>query len=433
MKLEVPENENYAATVVSVEELRKLTANEEAQQQHCDNVVGLQVNGLQAIVSKDTAYGTIGILFSPETQLSEDYVKNNNLYRHSEKNKDPEKAGYIEDNRRVKAVRFRGHKSNALFMPLSSLAYTGVDINELKVGDVFDQLNGHEICKKFVRKVAVPRTEKNKHKVFKRVDEKFLPEHYDTDNYWRNKHTLKGNQQVIVTQKLHGTSIRIGNTIVARKLTKRDKIAKLFGAEVKLYEFDHVYGSRKSIKDPNNPNQNHYYEMDLYSEEGRKYDELIPENFIVYGELIGWLPTGAAIQKNYTYAIPHGENELYVYRVAIVTNQGLLVDLSWNQVKEFCRDRGLKYVPELWKGMHKYFDVDEWIDKKYAEMGIKDAVPLAKESPVDEGVCVRVDGIAPYILKAKSPLFFEHETKMLDEEAPDIEEEEKQLAEAENE
>lgn len=431
MKLEVPENENYAATIVQIDKVVKLKANKEAMQQACDNVVGAPLLGFQAIVSKDTEPGTMGILFTAETQLSDDFVKNNNLYRHSEKNKDTDQAGYIEDNRRVKAVRFRGHKSSALFMPLTSLAYTGVDIEDFEVGDVFDQLNGHEICKKFVRKVVVPRTEKNKAKVFRRVDEKFLPEHYDTDNYWRNKHAVKGNQQVIVTQKLHGTSIRIGNTIVIRKLKLIDRIAQKLGAQVVTKEFDHVYGSRKSIKDPNNPNQNHFYEMDLYSEEGKKYDDLIPENFIVYGELIGWLPTGAAIQKNFTYQIPEGTNELYVYRVAVVTNQGLLVDLSWEQVKEFCRDRELKHVPELWKGMHKYFDVDEWIDKKYAEMGIKNAVPLAKESPVDEGVCVRVDGIAPYILKAKSPLFFEHETKMLDEETPDIEEDGKQLAEAE--
>jgi hypothetical protein len=43
---------------------------------------------------------------------------------------------------------------------------------------------------------------------------------------------------------------------------------------------------------------------------------------------------------------------------------------------------------------------------------------------VDEGVCIRVDGIAPYILKVKGPEFYAHETKMLDEEALDVEAEE---------
>ena len=55
--------------------------------------------------------------------------------------------------------------------------------------------------------------------------------------------------------------------------------------------------------------------------------------------------------------------------------------------------------------------------------GYPQAVQLDPESPVDEGVCVRVDGMAPYILKAKGPLFREHETKMLDAEAEDLESE----------
>lgn len=428
LKLETPENENYAAIVVRVETVVPLKAGDGGQQD-CDNVVGLPLLGLQAIVSKDTEIGTIGLLFQTESQLSEEYVRENNLYRDATLNKDKTKSGYIEANRRIRAVKFRGHKSNALFMPLDSLAYTKVDVSELKEGDVFDQLNGHEICRKHVTHTAVPRTEKNKAKVFKRVEEKFLPEHYDTDNYWKNKHTIKGNRQIVVTQKLHGTSIRIGNTIVKRKLTLLEKIAKKLGAQVKEVEFDHVYGSRKVIKDVNNPNSQHFYGTDIFTEEGKKLDDLVPENFVVYGELVGYTSNGAPIQKGYTYDQAVGTNQLYVYRVALVTNQGLLIDLSWDQVVEWCRDRNLRTVPELWRGMHKYFDVDEFMDIKYLESGYKRAVPLAKESPADEGVVVRVDGLAAYALKAKCGLFAEHETKQKDKGEVDIEEEQKVVEE----
>ena len=34
---------------------------------------------------------------------------------------------------------------------------------------------------------------------------------------------------------------------------------------------------------------------------------------------------------------------------------------------------------------------------------------------VADGVCVRAEGVIPTILKAKSPQFFEFETKLLDE------------------
>lgn len=422
MKIEAPENENYSATVIRVPSINKLEG--------MDNVVGVPLLGFQAIVSKDTKVGDIGVVFTPETQLSEEYAKVNNLHRHAELNADPEKAGFFEDNRRVKAMKFVGHRSDAFFMPLESLAFTGVDIGELNEGDTFDKLNGHEICRKHLkRRESVPRVEKNKHKVFRRVDEKFLPEHYDTGNYWKNADAIKGETNIVVTQKLHGTSIRIGNTIVKRQLDIKERFARKLGVVVAETEFAHVYGSRKVIKDANNPLSQHYYGTDIYSEEGKKYDDLIPENFVVYGELVGWTSDGGIIQKNYSYRLPQGTNELYVYRVAVVTNQGMLVDLSWAQVKEFCRDRGLKVVPELWAGKHKYFKVDDWVDKNFFKEGYKQAVPLDDASPCDEGVCVRVDGIAPYILKAKGQAFFAHETKMKDQDAPDLEEESKEEVE----
>lgn len=413
-----PENDNYAAVVTRVKSINTL--------ENCDNVVGVPLFGFQAIVSKDTNVGDIGIVFPAETQLSEEYVTQNNLFRQSELNADKEKAGYIENNRRVKAMKFRGHRSDSLFMPLSSLEFTGINVQELNEGDVFDELNGHAICKKYapVRK-EFNRVEKNKAKVFSRVEEKFLPMHYDSDNYFRNKDAIKGNQQVVVTQKLHGTSIRIGNTIVKRNLSLVDKIAQKLGANIRDTEYDYVYGSRKVIKDANNPNHLHFYDTDLWSVEGERVKESIPENFIVYGELIGWTPNNAPIQKGYTYNIPVGTCDLYIYRVAIVTNQGRLIDLSWEQVKEFCRDMGLKHVPELWVGMHKYFKIEDYMDKKYREDGYKNALELSEDSPCDEGVCVRTDGLAPYILKAKSPMFFEHETNMLDQEVEDIEETQK--------
>jgi hypothetical protein len=100
------------------------------------------------------------------------------------------------------------------------------------------------------------------------------------------------------------------------------------------------------------------------------------------------------------------------------------VDLAWQQVKEFCTDLGLKHVPELWCGLAGSFTgeelVEDFLDKTFS-INYPQAVPLAKESPCDEGICIRVDGLAPYILKAKSPKFFEHETKMLDAEVFDLE------------
>lgn len=415
MSLEVKGNANYAATVVRVKHIIPL--------ENCDNVVAVPVFGYQAIVGKDTQVGDLLVVFPAETQLSDAFVSVNNLYRHSEKNADPAQKGYLEDNRRVRAMKFRGHRSDALALSVLSL-YPFSPQEGFSEGDTFDHINGVEICRKYVVKTAGgPTAAKSAaEKAFKRVDKKFLPEHFDTENYFRNADRIGPEEYIYVTQKLHGTSIRLGNTIVKRELKWYERLAQRLGVRVAQTEFDTVFGSRKVIKDAHNPNQNHYYDTDLWSTEGAKYADLIPQNVVVYGELIGWTRDGAPIQSGYTYNVPNGEAHLYVYRVAVVTADGHLYDLSWPAVREFCKERGLKHVPDVWEGWHGDFDAPYYLDANLRHMlGSDDLVPLAPDSPCDEGVCIRVERLAPLLYKAKSPIFLGHETATIDAEVRDIE------------
>lgn len=412
MKIEKPKNDNYCANVIEIKNIIPLT--------NCDNVIATSIFGFQAIVGKDTKIGDIGIAFTAETQLSDDYCFNNNLYRHDDKNFTKGIKGYIEDNRRVKAIKFRGNTSNCLFMPLESLRFTKIDTSLLSVGDSFDILNGVEICKKY--EVAHnPMKQQFQGKKFSRVESIHMPEHIDTSNFFKYSDTIAPDKDIIVTQKIHGTSIRIGNTIVKRKLSIFEKIADKLGIKVQKTEHDYIFGSRKVIKDANNPDQNHFYESDIWSLEGKKLVGLLPENYLVYGELIGFTPDGKEIQKNYTYNIERNFCELYVYRVAVINAQGYIVDLTFDQMKEFCNKNGLKVVPEVWRGKMKDFVATDWIDKRFFECGNKQCLYLGKNDLVDEGVVIRVDGLQPYFLKAKSPIFLEHETKLLDTGAEDLE------------
>ncbi len=452
MKLTAPKNNNYAAVVVRVNTIVELEG--------LDNLVGVPVLGHQALTQRDgTKVGDLKVVFTAETQLSEDYCAINNLYRDETLNKDPTEKGYLEKNRRVRALKLRGHVSNALLMPLDSLAFAfpdgrGWDVPPtFKEGDTFDTIEGHEICRKY----EIPVRRSGSHgkakieKAFKRVDRKLFPEHLETDAYWRSKKHLKPGRQVIITQKLHGTSLRVGNVPCARE---KGVFERLFNKLFKTpdYNYDVVFGSRKVIKDVNNPNQQHFYDNDIWTEYGKTIASVIPEGYIAYGELIGWAKgsDGEAIpiQRNYTYNLPKGQAELYVYRVAIVNSQGTLADLSWDGVKEFCAERGLKWVPELlrlevlqrhpddndWDDDAPYDDIDDFLDRvmdsRFAE-GManawddfgwaEDPVPLSDPKTVDEGVCFRQDGVVPLILKAKSAVFLEHETKLLDKGVVDIE------------
>ena len=113
MKLNKPKNSNYAAIVVEISKLVPL--------ENCNNVQAAIIFGNQVIVDKSVKIGDKGIYFPLECQLSKEYLSANNLYRKKELNLDQTKAGYFEENGRIRCVKFRGNKSEGLFMPLHSL------------------------------------------------------------------------------------------------------------------------------------------------------------------------------------------------------------------------------------------------------------------------------------------------------------------------
>lgn len=226
MKLDKPANVNYAATVIRVPAVIELEG--------LDNLVSIPVLGHRALTQRGKQVGDLVIAFTAETQLSEAYASKNNLYRDVERNSEDEK-GYLEANARIRALKLRGHRSDALLMPLSSVEFTGADWLQFEEGDTFDALNGVEICRKYeVPRKHVQGAPKTKvDKAFRRVDAKLFPAHLETDQYHRCKHLLAPGREVVVTQKLHGSSIRVGRVPVLRKLSLMERLLVRVGlAEV---------------------------------------------------------------------------------------------------------------------------------------------------------------------------------------------------------
>lgn len=429
MKLEIT-NENYSATVVVVNNLIDEGLN---------TLMVFPIFGLQALVPKNTKIGDKVLLFPSEVQLSDNYCKYNNLYRKSELNNDVEKKGYIEDNRRVKAIKLGGQYSTALVMPITSLNY--LNINDLKEGDKFNNIDGNEICRKYEIIIKDKKERGNNirgiNKKFKRVDSKFFPEHLDTENYLRNQDKIKDNEYIYVSQKLHGSSGRFGNILINKELSWFEKILKKFGVNIPVKEYGYVAGSRRTVKDVLNKNQNHYYSSDIWNNMLDRYKTQIPKNIIIYGEIVGYTPENRMIQKGYIYGQDYKTSELYVYRVVFMNEDGIGIDLSFPQMKEWCDKNGFKHVPELWRGEHILFKnslniftevnfADEV--RKFIKKGNKGHYWI--DNPLDngnkypeEGVCIRVDGITPYILKMKNQSFLLQETKQLDSGEIDLESE----------
>jgi hypothetical protein len=173
VKLEIKDSANYAAVVVRVPEPFKLP--------NSDRLYGVGIFGYTVVV--DTSWvareGELAVFFPAEAQLAEWFTSEANLFRHNERNKDQTESGYLEDNRRVRALKLRGTVSNGLLLPISVLGKAG-----FAEGDTFDTIDGVEYCRKYrIKEPQPPRSREDRKlsKAFKRVDAKLFPVHVETD------------------------------------------------------------------------------------------------------------------------------------------------------------------------------------------------------------------------------------------------------------
>ena len=357
-----------------------------------DRIQQAAIFGELVIVSKDHKAGDIGILFDCETQLSEEFARVNNLHKHSNLNADTSVRGYLDDNRRVRPIRLKGVKCSGLWMPIESIGFcydNGYPINQqsipagLQVGTQFTEWNDHEICKKFVnKKTHLPNNKEGKAK------ENLVPtfkEHVDTDQFMRNLQHVKPGSILIITEKLHGTSCRVGNLPVEYKTDSWLKklsswmCSKFLFKSVnsnKHYRYQQVVGSRRVTKSigGNAKEGDSYYDSDIWTGSAEIFEGKLEQGETVYYEIVGYLPDGAPIMPSqgnsklksfmdkegyasfieaygekteFSYNCIVGQHQVYVYRMTFSNLQGHTVDYSWDQVKMRCEQMGVRHVPEL--------------------------------------------------------------------------------------
>src|SRR6185503_13360654 len=131
---------SYFAIITEIKELQK--------HPNADKLMIAKVFGSNIIVGTDSFENQKVIYFPSDGQLSHDFCYNNNLYRHSNLNKNPDVIGYIEDNRRVRIIKLRGVASDGLIMSLTSLNYLKVNTDTLTIGTQFNEVSGRLICNK---------------------------------------------------------------------------------------------------------------------------------------------------------------------------------------------------------------------------------------------------------------------------------------------
>lgn len=170
---------------------------------NADNIQLGYVQGVQVIVGNDVAEGAIGVFFNQDGQLSEEFLKTNNLYRHSTLNTDTSKSGFFEDNGRVRAIKLRGERSDGFFCTMDMLAYTGYNVNKLQLGEEFDELNGHKICQKYYTPATSRAIATNNRAKLTQANY-MLPRHFDTEQLKYNLDKIDVGDIVVITEKCHG-------------------------------------------------------------------------------------------------------------------------------------------------------------------------------------------------------------------------------------
>lgn len=445
MKFNKPKNPNYCAIVVQISKLVKL--------EKCDNLQGAIIMGNQVIVDNTVKVGDMGLYFPLETQLSKEFLSNNNLYRKEELNINKEKSGYFDENGRVRCVKLRGNKSEGIYLPISSLEFlfkneVGVNFN---IGDEFDEINDVEICRKYVVERNPTKTPSSKNKKESKLEDLFIENqfrfHDDTHQLYKNIHKIKPEDLISITYKEHGSSGIVSKTLIRRQLNLFEKFLSYIGVDIPKEEYGYVYSSGKPksklpkgvvgrYKNPNND----YYENDIWKDSYEFLKEYLTDGLSLYFEIVGYTRNGGMIQRGFDYGCVQPNNNEYkqgvnykikIYRITYTNNQGKVFEFSAKQVQDWCKQYGLTPVEEIYYGfakdLFKFEDSDmrdsweeqflNFLKENYNE---KDCFMCNNKVP-EEGVVIRIEKNEFEAYKQKSNRFYELETKMLDKGEVDIE------------
>lgn len=404
MKLTIKEGStNYACSVVQIKEVFDIEG--------ADNVKRVVVEGNNLIVSKNVKQGDVMLYFVSGTRLSKDYCFNNNLYDKSEENSDISQKGYISHRQqRVKAIKLRGIVSDGMLMPLDSLVSI-IGNHNLKVGDSFTDINDISICEKYVIPVKTNLQGVKQPKANKLVDlivDNQFRFHHETSHFVKHEEEFKPETEVIITRKMHGSSLILANVLINKKLSFWDRLLLKLGINIPKSEYGFIWSSGKpkgklpkGLESDTNkwetPNQS-YYTSDIWARAYKEIGEKVEKGISLYGEIVG-----NGIQGDgYTYGKDYA---IFIYRITSTSTEGIVHELSWEQVKKYCEKYGLTYVEEYFVGKTKEltngnlleFLKDTYLNKSYPDCKI------------DEGICIRLRN-TDEIFKLKSPNFIKMES-----------------------
>ena len=349
--------------------------------------------GNTVCVSLDFFEGQIGVYFPTDGQLSEEFCEQHNLVRKKD-DAGNNIGGYLDPSKRnITAIRLRGEKSDGLFMPLSCLEYTGVDLSTMTVGTVIEGVvNGHDICCKYIPRRNVRHgnvSNGNKTRKHKVPVAPLFAEHADTEQLAYNLGAFKVGDEIEITLKMHGTSQRTGYLPVLKGYRRSiiDRILRREGTPI--YDYGYVSGTRRTVLEDY---EGGYYGSNAFREQHSKtFEGKLWKGETVYYEVVGFTDTGTPIMASgnnkkmndkefikqygettvFSYGcspsgskcmigedeyskfildVAYPQSDIYVYRMTMTNPDGEVVEYTPDFMRYRCEQIGVKCVPLLAKG-----------------------------------------------------------------------------------
>ena len=386
------------------------------------------VLGNTVVVSKETENGSLGIFFETDGQLGQEFAEKNNLLRKIDPETGKNLGGLFSEDRRVRCQKIRGIKSDGFWCPLSYLEHFG-DVSELKEHDKFTAFNDVSIGQKYetwkTRAAAKAANKPAKGIKKPRVELLAMRRHFDTEQFRTDCWKFKKGDYVSISEKIHATSQRVANVKVELPIQNYSFAwlkQKLGFNVVPKTEYRVYVGTRNVILENNNNGATYYGNENFRYACIEDFKDKLYKNECLYGEVTHTNTDGKALMHqptsktkdkaiikqygqtmNYTYGTSWGKSEFWVYRITQTNDEGVSVDLSWQQMEQRCKELGAKMVPDVIEPF--IYDGDEGKLRNLVEE-LTEGASSIDSSHIREGVCVRAERYPkPVVLKSKSFAF----------------------------
>jgi len=465
----------YCCSIVRIPELQPIEGS--------DFLAKVEIFGTDIVIRKDQVKtGDLMFYAGNECQLDSSFLSINNLFQNWELNANAEEVrklmdakglnsqspevkamhGYFNDRGRVRTLKLRGVQSFGYLFTKNEMVRYCHEVKDLDletiINEDFDTVKGRLFVKAYVPYVyhkSVHVSDNGRKRRIKRFD-RIIPGqfmfHYDTKPLNKNIDVLNFQDNYVITNKLHGTSVIFAN--VKCKYPKRfslvrlirnliAKIPALKGLRADNYYIDYgwVYSSRSIVKNKYISSGKIENTTDVWGYFADLMKPIVPNGMTIYAEICGYEPGSLSmIQKGYDYGCSAGKSFVMPYRIVTESADGGRKEWSVREVydwtsniletidgtKEWLRPITILYegkFSDLYPEAKDTHDIFECLKADKDHFGMEQNEPMCTFNKVPrEGIVLRINGNQqPEAFKLKTVKFLGKEAEEMDKATVDVE------------